>query len=858
MSHCKRKQKDCPLYGKAVEVPFSGPKDAQTVFLGESPGPEEERNIPPQPFIGSAGKLAKKNVAMAGMDWDSLMIANSARCRVRKDDLSVKEITKILKCCRGSLEVMVKAIKPKLLILAGDFALRQVQRRSGITKARGKFAWNKEFDCWVYPVYHPAYILRNMALEGLFLQDMKTIAEFVDNGFVHVTGENSFVYKETRTIQPIIDRKLTVGIDTETTSLDWTSEDFAVISVQVSYREGAAVSVVLHEECPIEDADFTIHVPSRSNGDSVVGVRRTGDFDKKVGEVVELFESPDVKKYLMHQSFDRHAVDALCLRAGVPVPKPKNLAMDVQAAACLIEENIFKAASLDLLTQMLTDYDPSYNAMFEQKYGKADMLAVPRDEIVDYGCSDAACTRRVGVSLKEKFSERSNRKLARYLVRFTQPTLDTLYEMEKNGSLIDAEELPKVRAEVDSAMDKEAKEALKNVPKKVLDLELHVKKGLRLTRKDLVADVLFSSAGFNLKPHKLTNSKQPSVDKESRKYLLDRRLPAKARAFLTHYEEWQELHTLSSRYLAGFDKHIKSDGRIHTSFSMAMAGTGRTSTSNPNLQNTPKRSKAAKKIRKLIVAPPGWLLLALDEEQSELRWLAHLSQDPVLLHIFRSASLDIHTETAKSLCPKPWDSLSDEEKAFFRRAAKSVNFGLIYGMGVYGFIRNSKIEYDLDLSFNQANDWRNIFFAKYSRIIEYHRRAKEFCRRHKYVETLLGRRRRLPEIDSDNKKLRAEAERQAINDPIQNPSSDTVLIAANEIREKRLLDPEEARLSLFVHDELIFEVRDNSRVEDNARIVKHEMEHPPFERDYGFKLSVPLIAGAKVGKNLAEMEELSL
>lgn len=1117
MGQCKNRK--CPLHGQ-VEVPYSGNKTAEVVFLGESPGNEEIRARPPRPFIGDAGKLAKKNARIAALVWESLFIMNSARCQINKKELSGKQITQILSCCRTKVTAALSLLKPKLIIVSGDFALRQIMRRSGITKHRGKFLWSKEFDCWVFPMFHPAYILRNMGLEKLLLRDFKTVATFIENGYAPLEEEEDIVYKEIRSIQTVLDRKLPVSLDTETTGLDWLSPNFVVVSYSIGLSPGRAGNVVLHTECKEgTPGSFSINV-DRKNGNgkpvpTTVWVKQAEGFARKMKELGQLVSDPSIKKYLMHQNFDKHAIYSGFVRANLPPPEFSVFTMDVQTGANLIDENIFKLPSLFLLQQTLTDYKTDYDSIFVQKYSKADMLAVPRKELAEYGGGDADITLRVSDSLKATLRKKENRKIARYLIRFTQPTLDTLYEMEKNGAWIDQEMLPKTTKQVYDMMEKARKVAMGVAPKKVITAPLHAKKGLKLTRPDLVRDVLFSKEGFGLAPIKQTKGKDAwSMDKEVRKYLLDRKIPQKARTFIESYDEWQELHTLWSRYLKGFAKHIKSDGRIHSSFSLAIAVTGRISSSNPNMTNNPKRSKSAPLVRQLISAPPDWGLLAADESQclpadtilwtvygkrtlvevmrlrlpvlsvgknwvpsfqkilnawgtgakecvkltfedgstqkcslkhsfrlwsgewieakdikegmqfahtwitsgapypevgvsrrghrvdgnpkwrlhrlvaeckegrslgpreiahhededkrnwnydnievkekrkhaslhacgnknpnfgkrrgevkicpecgdefyrppsrgyevtcskrcsnlhfprraggnhkvvaiepigkldtfqieventhtyvlgngivsknSELRWACHASRDPEMTRIFRNNSLDIHTETGKELAHKDWGRLSDKERAKYRRDAKPINFGLLFGMQTNGFIKYAKLEYGLDLSWDEAVLWITIFFRKYKRLPVYHNEMITFCRKYGYVESPLGRRRRLPEIHSDNKWLRMDAERQAINQPIQEPSSSTVLIAANEIRRKKLLNPEEIFLILFIHDELVYEYKEGCDLIGYAEAIKYEMEHPPLKRDFGFELRVPLVADVMIGRNLAKMKEMKL
>jgi len=306
------------------------------------------------------------------------------------------------------------------------------------------------------------------------------------------------------------------------------------------------------------------------------------------------------------------------------------------------------------------------------------------------------------------------------------------------------------------------------------------------------------------------------------------------------------------------------------------------------MMNNPKRSEAAPLIRKLIAAPEGWKLLAIDESQSELRWAAHVANDANMIKIFKTKGADIHTETGKDLSggPSAWKEADQKERDKARFRAKAVNFGLLFGMSINGFIKYAKTDYGIDLSRDQAEDWVTIFFRKFSRLRAYHKRAVEDCRRKGYVESPLGRRRRLPEIYSDEKWLRLEAERQAINHPVQSPSSDTVLIALNQLLGRSPLNPNIMKSSvgdivrgmkwdytgeygllhpqlcfpvMFIHDEIVFQIKDDPKVIDKyARIIKFEMENPPLERDFGVKLKVPLVADPAIGSNLAEMKEIKL
>jgi len=855
--------KECPL-SKKREVRFKGSKQAKVVFYGESPGYKEE--IEGDPFVGDTGDLAKECCKEAGVRWSSLFLMNSSRCRIDKKNMTTKEIATALKHCRIYSVRTLKFLKPKVIVLAGDFALKQVLKKSGITKIRSQgWIWSKEFNCWCLPTFHPAYILRNRALKPILVGDLRNLREFIENDYEPPTSQEG-KYSEIQSLREIIDAGKPTGVDTEGQGLDWIDPMHITISLSVSNKPGTGHDLILYKECTKKSADYTIswmRVPEGKKKPELtdIHIRRVKGFERKLDEIEELLAAKNLKKYLMNWNYDKHSINTLFMREREYHPVWNNVGMDVQAAAHVIEENMFKMADLTLLQQNFTRVKSNYNQAFAQKWGKADMLLVPPEERTPYACADADVTLQVANGEKKILVNQP--KQASYIAKMVMPTLESLFMLEENGAYIDMEALPKVKTDVHRTMMLAQIEALKVVPKDIIlkhrEANKKKKDKIVLTRTNFVRDVVFHPKGFACKIVKKTKGGDPSIDKNVRKELIDGRLTKKARIFLEAFGEFSEFHTLYSRYLNGFQKNIKHDGRIHTNNSLTVAVTGRVSSSKPNMMNNPKRSKSSKKIRRLIAAPPGWLLLAVDESQSELRWLAHVANDPTMIKVFRDTNADIHTNTAMSLVGKQtWKELTQEQIDKRRFNAKAVNFGLIFGMTTPGFVKYAKNEYGLDLTMSEADSWITIFFNTYRRLPIYHREIVELCRRQGYVESPLGRRRRLPEINSDEKFLRFEAERQAINHPIQSPSSDTVLIALNEMRRDGIFNPDEFRASLFIHDELVFEVKDNSKVTDYAKAVKHYMEHPPLERDFGVKLRVPLVADPKVGKNSAEMEEIQL
>lgn len=856
----------CPLHTNSgyKEIPYAGPTNAKVIFVGESESPSRgmDKTVP---FSASTdyGKLLRKGCSTIQLPWSSLFIANSTRCRINVKKMTTKEITRTLANCRRHIERLMKTLKPKIIVAMGNFALQQIIKKKGITKARGTWTWNKEFNCWVFCMFHPAYIIRNMALEPLFIEDLTQIKEAIDNNY-SPEFDDVTDWKEVSTLKGLFTKeqlKGGIGIDTEGQGLEWTDPQYVVIGYSVSAKEGEGYFVRLYEETKKQkDAVFSfkwMRAPAGKKKKELmpVYVKKSQGFQQKLKELRVVLESKDIKLYMHNGNFDVHAFTALYRNAKQPIPVIRSYAMDTQAAAQLIEENIFTQCRLTQLQRTFTNIRGDYDGDFAKRWGKSDMLAVDKEELGFYGAGDADTTRRSAVRLKSELLK--NKDLARYFVKFVMPTLQSLARMEENGAYVDQKQLPIATESIKKLMDKATEDCLKYVPKNVK--ALHKKKGLRFTRDFFIRDTLFGENGYRLKPVKMTKGREPSVDKDVRKILLNRRLTKRCRAFLTYLDDFKRYHTLYTRYLKGFKKSIKHDGFIHTKYSLSKAKTGRVASSDPNLMNIPKRGPDAPVVRRLICAPKGWLLLAADEAQSELRWAAMIANDPAMKRVFKE-NRDIHTATAIALSGKAeaiYHKLPQKEQDKLRRNAKPVNFGLLYGMHAAGFVLYAKLEYGIDLTIPEAELWISIFFRTYNRLPVYHRTTIEFCRRYGYVESPIGRRRRLPEINSKDTMLRLSAERMAINHPIQSVSSDTVLMADNEIGEQDY-NPEEFKSSLFIHDELIYLVKDNSKVEDYGKILKYEMEHPQFERDFGYTLTVPMASDVKVGKNLVDMEVLNL
>ena len=297
--------------------------------------------------------------------------------------------------------------------------------------------------------------------------------------------------------------------------------------------------------------------------------------------------------------------------------------------------------------------------------------------------------------------------------------------------------------------------------------------------------------------------------------------------------EYRQLTKLNSTYVEGLSKVIAGDGRIHTSFQNTVTATGRLSSTEPNLQNIPVRTALGAEMRTMFVARPGWVLVDADYSQIELRLLAHMSGDEAMIQAFRDG-VDIHTVTASQV----FGVSPDRVTADMRRAAKAVNFGIVYGISPFS------LSQDIHVSVAQAKSYMEKYFAHYAGVRAYMDGVVEQGKSQGYVSTLYGRRRWLPELKSSNFNTRSFGERVALNMPIQGTAADIIKLAMIRVEHRLAQEGLQAQLVLQVHDELIVECP-QAEADTVARLLTQEMEGVA-------QLAVPLTAEAKVGQTWAE------
>jgi DNA polymerase I len=291
------------------------------------------------------------------------------------------------------------------------------------------------------------------------------------------------------------------------------------------------------------------------------------------------------------------------------------------------------------------------------------------------------------------------------------------------------------------------------------------------------------------------------------------------------------LSKLESTYIDALPTYVHpKTKRVHTSFSQTTAATGRLSSNEPNLQNIPIRRELGRDVRRGFVPREGWMLLAADYSQIELRLLAHLSGDPAFVEAFRSGG-DIHRQTAALIFDVPLDQVTKDMRA----RAKTINFATIYGQGAHALSRQLKITYA------EAKEFIERYFERFHRVREYLDSMVEYAREHGYVQTIFNRRRYIPELRDRSFNIRAFGERTAQNSPIQGSAADLIKVAMIRIHDALIARQGESTMLLQVHDELVFE-SPPAELEELKALVKHEMEHAAT-------LSVPLVVDLGVGNN---------
>ncbi|UCF06218.1 MAG: DNA polymerase I [bacterium] len=480
------------------------------------------------------------------------------------------------------------------------------------------------------------------------------------------------------------------------------------------------------------------------------------------------------------------------------------------ASYCLDPER--RSHSLDNLTLEFCRHTMiSYGELFNPDDKVRDIRTVPLERLSEYSCEDADYTMRLKMVLADRIDESGYDSLFREV---EMPLCLVLKRMEQAGVALDCRKLEKLSGEVAGQLEQRAQEIYGEAGE-----EFNINSGKQLQR------ILFEKLG--LPPLRRTKTGY-STDVEVLMEL------AGEHRIAGLVLEYRQLAKLAGTYIDALPRLVNPDtGRIHTSFNQTVTATGRLSSSDPNLQNIPIRTELGRRIRRAFVARRGHLLMDADYSQIELRIMAHLSGDPSLVEAFHDG-IDIHTRTAARI----YGIDEGEVDAEKRSRAKTINFGVIYGMGARGLSRQ------LGIPVAEAKQFIEDYFASYPGVKAYIDRSIGQARERGYAETLMGRRRNLPDIASGDGRVRSFSERIAVNMPIQGTAADMIKVAMIDIDRGIRGRGLGSRMVLQVHDELVFEVPLNER-EDIEELVRRSMES-------ALRLEVPLEVEIGFGKDWVE------
>lgn len=575
-----------------------------------------------------------------------------------------------------------------------------------------------------------------------------------------------------------------LSIDLETTSTDPMLADIVGIAL-----------------CPAPHEAYYVPVAHRALADAS---KKQLEIDYVLGKLKPVIEDKKINKIGQNLKYEL----VVLKRYGIGIT---GISFDTMIAAHMIDSSRM-SYSLDELSRVYLGHQMiSYKDVTGTGKSKISFEEVELATAKDYSCEDADAAMLLAVKLSEELEKTG---LANVFRETELKFIEVLARVEMNGVKIDDSKLSELSVEFEFGLRE-----IEKVIYAEVGYEFNLNSPIQLR------EVLFTT--LDLPQKKLTKTGEPSTDVE---VLTDL---SKFHAVPEKVLEHRTLSKLKSTYLDALPKLINPEtGRIHTSFNPVGSSTGRLSSSDPNLQNIPIKTAQGRRIREAFVPEEGFTLLSADYSQIELRLLAHFSGDESLVEAFKTGS-DIHNRTAAEIFGVTEDMVTPE----MRRLSKNINFGIIYGISAFGLAKQ------LGTSVSIAKSYIDEYFKRYGMVKEYIEKSINDAQSKGYAETILGRRRPIPELTSSDRNRRGFGERAAMNTPIQGSAADIINIAMIRI-DQNLRQGLKSRMILQVHDELLFEAREDE-VDRLTEMVREEMEG-------AWELIVPIKVDIGTGKNWAE------
>lgn len=577
-----------------------------------------------------------------------------------------------------------------------------------------------------------------------------------------------------------LQNQTSVCFDTETTGLDALNAE--LVGIAFSYEKGKG-----------------FYVPFPENQDEAMALME---------KLKPFFENEAIEKIGQNLKYDLKILSNYNITV-------KGKLFDTMIAHYLINPDM--RHNMDILSETYLKYSPKSIEELIGKKGKnqKSMGDVPLEEVKEYAVEDADIT----FQLKEHFQPILEKVGTKKLFDEIEiPLVPVLAAMEKEGIRLDVDFLKSMSVDMQKEIDAFEQQIYETAGEK-----------FNLASPKQLGDILFDKLKIGGTKQKKTKTGQYATGEEVLSYL------ANEHQIVKDILEWRQMVKLQSTYIDALPNQVdKKTGRVHTDYMQTVAATGRLSSNNPNLQNIPIRTERGRLIRKAFIArDENYTLVSADYSQIELRIIAALSGEENMIKAFQNNE-DIHKSTASKVFNVPLEEVTKEQ----RSNAKTVNFGIIYGVSAFGLSNQT------NLSRKESADLIDAYYKTYPKLKAYMTEQVDFARENGYVQTILGRRRYLKDINSANAMVRGGAERNAVNAPIQGSAADIIKIAMINIHKKLVEENWQSKMLLQVHDELVFDVH-NSELEKIQPMIKHEMEN-------AFIMNVPLTVDLGLGKNWLE------
>lgn len=770
-------------------------------------------------------RMIEESLSRVGIDLDDVYWASALKCRNFEDNASNADTKK----CKPYLDAEIEIIKPEWILAFGNEGLMATTGHSGITKYRAKILERKD-GIKVIATIAPGAVMRNPGQKSSWEADIGYFGAQVNQKEARI-AEPKVLYVNTKKkfdkLKVILAATEVLSYDIETVGFDEFNPDGAIVSLAGTsqLRSGKVIVWAL----PLFHPESVFR----------------GQWQQVLQRIKHLLEA--VPKQVAHNG----KFDARWMRQyGVQM----RVTFDTMLACHLLDENLLKGLKQQANRRF---------GVGDWSIDTRELLDTPIMDVLKYNALDTWYTYHIYLETKQELIEQP--RLLRIFTKLTMPANEMLIECERRGIWIDREKLATntkiafdMRAMIEEKMMAYVPEPSeengwphKGKSKRYMDVNFNASNFARW--------LLFDHLGLpELAWGKDKDDGSQGNPSMAEAVMLELKGKHPIIELFLERSKWEKY---CSSFLTTYDEIADINDRIHTTFKLAGTVTGRLSSGKAdqekitskkvvirgvNVQQVPRDPF----IRGLFGAQPGYTFVEADFSQVELRVVAFLSRDRTMRHLYQTGQ-DIHLATASNVLGVPLSQVTKED----RKKAKAVNFGFVYGMGWRKFILTAFEKYELVFSEEEAQMIRRLFFEQFQGLLPWHARQRRLVNEHGRVQSPLGRIRHLPDVFSGEQGVRAEAERQAINSPVQSFASDMTMLSMLEINRKFVDLGLKAYTIGTVHDALLFEVK-NKHVGKALPIIKDTMENLPLERKFGCSIDIPIVSDLKVGTHWGDAREL--